>query len=131
MTQTVQHRAISAAPKKQRYVPAFTVEKLEGTTVQRQARMIPRKGHDGAIIKDKNGNAKYSLEYQDVPLELGWLVRFPKGHSVHIAEYATLEAMGFTDTEIPLIDINEGEEVGTIPNMGLRGTTKKEVKANA
>lgn len=124
------HRAISAAPKKQRYVPAFTVEKLEGTTMQRKARMVARKGNDGVVLKDKNGNAKHTLHYEDVPLELGWLVRFPKGHSVHIADYATLEAMGFTDTEIPLIDMGEGEEIGSLPNPLIRPKTK-EVKAHA
>lgn len=130
MPTTVHHAAISAAPKKQRYVPAFTVEKLEGQTTQRKARMVARKGHDGLPIKDKNGNHKYTLEYDDVPLELGWLVRFPKGHSVHIADYSTMQAMGFTDTEVPLIDMGEGEEVGSVPNQ-VKAAKRKEVLAHA
>lgn len=121
---------ISAAPKKQRYVPAFTVERLEGTTTQRKARMVAREGHDGKVVKDKNGNSKYTLHYEDIPLQLGWLVRFPKGHSVHIADYETLKAMGFTETEVPLIDLGEGEEVGSVPNQ-IRRTKAKEVIANA
>lgn len=124
------HRAVSAAPKRQRYVPAFTVEKLEGTTTKRMARMVARVGRDGEPIKDKNGNSKYSLEYDDVPLQLGWLVRFPKGHSVHFATYEELEAWGFTDTEVPLIDIDEGEEVGSVPNH-VRSAKRKEVNPNA
>jgi hypothetical protein len=121
---------VSAAPKKQRYVPAFTVEKLEGSTTRRKARMVAREGHDGSVIKDKNGNSKYALHYEDVPLPLGWLVRFPKGHSIHIADYEALKAMGFTETEVPLIDLGEGEEVGSVPNQIRRAKTK-EVTANA
>lgn len=122
------HRAVAAAPRKPRYVPAFTVEKLEGTTTKKMARMVPVSGADGQPLKDKNGNFKHHLEFYDAPLELGWLVRFPKGHSIHVATYEELEAGGWTDTEVPLID-KDGEEVGSVPNVVRKA--KKEVMAHA
>lgn len=122
------HRAIAAAPRKPRYVPAFTVEKLEGETTRRVARMVPVLAKDGIPLKDKNGNHKHRIEYSQEPLPLGWLVRFPKGHSIHVATYEELEAGGWTDTEVPLID-GDGEEVGSVPNVVKKA--RKEVMAHA
>jgi hypothetical protein len=119
-----------AAPPKPRYVPAFTVEKLDGTVFVRKARMLPINNKAGDAIKDKNGNNKYRLQYEEVEEDAGWLVRFPKGHSIHFRKYEDLESNGYTDVEVPLIDMGEGEEVGSVPNQIVR-RSKKEVMAHA
>lgn len=87
-----------AAPSNRGYIPAFTVEKLEGTYTKNMASKVG-----------------FGLETAPVETERGWLVTFPRGHSIHIETMAELKRMGFTATEVPLVD-EDGDVVGSIPN---------------
>lgn len=116
--------ATYAARKPQsRYIPAFTVFKAEGDYTRTVAKMVPVSDR-----KDKNGNLKYKLDYETVVEPKGWIVTFPKGHSVHFATYEALEAGGFTDTEVPLVD-EDGEAVGSVPNVTRRAKKQEVIDA--
>ncbi len=127
------HAPIAAAPVQKKIVPAFTVQKLDGEYEVQMARMIPTKGPTGEILKDKNGNAKHRLEFFMEKRPMGWLVTMPAKyshipHSIHIATIEEMEAEGFTNTEIPLVN-EDGEPVGSIPNQVRRA--KAGVSTNA
>lgn len=127
---------VPAAPKKPVVRPAFTVYKLEGSTTRKKARMVASLDHDGEVLKDKNGNKKYKLELVNEDLPLGYLVKFPKGHSIHYPTYEELEAAGYADTDVPLLQFfgqGDAEEVGSIPNAigSLPSKAKKGVTTDA
>lgn len=115
------------------YIPAFTVFKLEGDYEVQTARMIPRKGHDGEPLKDKNGNHKHTLEYHKETRPKGYLVQFPPRHpslpphSVHIATIEKLQEYGFAGPEVPLVD-KDGEVIGSVPNRVMK---KRQEAVNA
>jgi hypothetical protein len=110
--------AIPAAAPGQKYVPAFTVTKLDGTFTKRVAKMVPT-GH-----KDKNGNQRHTLEWEEVERPKGWLVTTPRNQggyarngSIHIETYEELEALGFTNTEVPIVKPDSFDDpVGSVPN---------------
>lgn len=91
-----------AAPNRQRIVPAFTVQKLEGQ-VERTV-----------IAFDKEGR-KYD---KTVKVDAGYLVSFPtKGHSIRIRNVDELKRLGF-DRTVPLVDDNADNDdvLGYMPN---------------
>lgn len=87
-----------AAPDRPQVRPAFMVEKLNGK-VSREIINFDPKGKKVATT---------------VEVDAGYLVSFPKGHSIRVFDDAELHRLGF-DRTIPLID-DDGEEVGVIPN---------------
>jgi hypothetical protein len=117
-------RQWSAARPTQKYIPAFTVVKLEGRTTRTMARMEP------FGKPDKNGNPKHKLVYEQVPLELGFEVKFPRGHSIHVATAEELYELGYGDPEVPLIEPDGGEVVGSVPN-NIRKARREEGSVNA
>lgn len=91
-----------AAPGRPRIVPAFLVQKLEGT-VERTV-----------IAFDKEGR-KFD---KTVKVDAGYLVSFPsKGHSIRVKDAAELKRLGF-DRTIPLVDDNADNDdvMGEMPN---------------
>lgn len=91
-----------AAPNQQRIVPAFMVQRLEGT-VERTM-----------IVFDKEGRRQEKVVKQDA----GYLVSFPtKGHSIRVKDAAELKRLGF-DRTIPLVDANGDNDdvLGSMPN---------------
>lgn len=116
-------RAIAARAPGPKYVPAFTVLKLEGEYETTVAKMVPY-GQ-----KDRDGRLKHRLEYETVKKPRGYLVSSPKNGSVHISTLEELEALGFTDTEVPLVD-EDGEAVGSIP-LRIQKAKAKEAVTNA
>lgn len=95
-------RVSVAAPQRQRIVPAFMVQKLEGH-VERTV-----------IQFDKEGK-KYD---KTVKVDAGYLVSFPsKGHSIRVKDAAELKRLGF-DKTIPLVDdgAENDDVVGHMPN---------------
>ena len=104
------------AAAEQKYIPAYSITKLEGTYFVKLARMVPLSDK-----KDKNGNQKFKLEYHMEKRPRGFLVETPptrggylRNGSVHIATLEQLEELGLTDTEVPLVD-QDGEPVGSVP----------------
>lgn len=91
-----------ARPNGPRYVPAFTVEKLDGK-VERD------------MIKfDSKGEKKT----HKVEVDAGYMVRFPaKGHSIRVRDAAHLKRLGFDQT-ISLVnpENDDDETFGEIPN---------------
>lgn len=91
-----------AAPARQRFVPAFMVQKLDGV-IERE------------VIKfDTKGKKRVEL----VKEPAGYLVKFPsKGHSIRVRSDAELKRLGFDQT-IPLVDDGSDNDdvVGSIPN---------------
>lgn len=91
-----------AAPNRQRIVPAFTVQKLEGQ-VERTV-----------IAFDKEGRKVDKV----VKVDAGYLVSFPtKGHSIRVKNAAELKRLGF-DRTVPLVDDNADNDdvLGYMPN---------------
>lgn len=106
---------IAAARPQNQYRPAFLVTKLEGTYEVTQYRMEPY-GKE-----NKNGEKKHRLVQEKIEKPKGWLVTFPKQHrehwhSIHIATIEEMERLGFSNTEVPLVD-EDGEPVGSVPNV--------------
>lgn len=67
-------------------VPAYTVRPLEGQTFVRQV---------CEYVKGKG------FTYDDVEEEAGFMVHFPKRHSIHVRTRDELKRMGF-DKEAPV-----------------------------
>lgn len=91
-----------AAPARQRIVPAFVVQKLEGQ-VERTV-----------IQFDKEGRKHDKI----VKVDAGYMVSFPsKGHSIRVRNKEELKRLGF-DRTVPLVD--DGSEnddvVGYMPS---------------
>jgi hypothetical protein len=120
----IAHRAIAAARPQAKYIPAFTVLRLEGTYTKTVAKMVPISDR-----KDRHGNQRMKLVYETVEVPRGFLVASPKNGSVHLDSYEKLEEWGFTDTEVPLVD-DDGEGVGSVPNH-IRRAKAKETVTNA
>lgn len=86
-----------AAPAQKKYVPAYVVEKLEGT-VDREM-----------ILYDEKGKKSVKT----VKVDAGYLVKFPpkgrgdKGHSIRVWSAEELARHGFDQT-IPIVDM-EGD----------------------
>jgi hypothetical protein len=90
-----------ARPDKAKIVPAFMVEKLVGK-------------HKRELVKfTSKGDRKTEVVEEDA----GYLVTFPKGHSIRVSTDAELHRLGFDQT-IPLID-EDGDAVGEIPNVAI------------
>lgn len=128
------NRAVPAARPQQKYVPAFTVTKLEGTYRKKVAKMIPIGNK-----KDKNGNLKTRIEYDEIELPKGYLITFPKSagdrnsmvpNSVHLDSIEKLQEFGFDATEVPLVD-GDGEVVGSVPNVVRKVKDKSAELTNA
>lgn len=88
---------IAAGPRQQ-IRPAFVVRKLNGKRKQ--------------IIY--TFDAKGQKVGKEVELDAGYLVKFPKGHSIRVTNEASLKRLGFDQT-VPLID-SDNEIVGYIDN---------------
>ena len=88
-----------AAPRQDKYRPAFVVEKLEGT----YTRKVYKKTDMG-------------LEQSTVEEPNGYMVTFLKGHSIHVKDEVELARLGITNY-VPIIDTSspEGDEVMRIP----------------
>lgn len=86
-----------ARPEAAKHVPAFTVRKLEGT----RTRTVRSFGKSGIVVKE-------------VEVDGGYLVTFPKRHSIVVDE-ADLVRLGF-DKTIPLLADDIDDPVGYIPN---------------
>jgi len=86
------------------YVPAFVIEKLEGTYVHNVTK----------YIKGKLTN---------VPEERprGYLVHFAKGHKTHVTSEDELERLGLNTNLVPMVDPSndgdwDGKAVSYVPN---------------
>lgn len=88
-----------AIPDKPRIRPAFTVKKLDG------------KASREILSFDKSGKKVVNTVEEDA----GYLVKFPKGHSIRVRSDADMKRLGF-DRTVPLIN-DEGDVVGGVPNM--------------
>lgn len=89
-----------AIPSQKRIRPAFTVKKLEGQ-IERTVLGFDQKGK-------KVSNT--------VKVDAGYLVSFPKGHSIRVLTDEAMHRLGF-DRSIPLVDLeNDGMVVGEIDN---------------
>lgn len=89
----------SAPAPEQRIKPAYTVEKLDGTFKKTVYKRDSEKGLVQTIVEAPRG----------------YMVRMLKGHSIHIETYKELERLGFAGA-VPLVDVAEGEKVGSIPS---------------
>jgi len=91
-----------ASPTRQRIVPAFVVQKLDGTM-------------ERTLIQfDKEGKKVEKI----VKVDAGYLVSFPsKGHSIRVKNADELKRLGF-DKTIPLVDddADNDDVLGYIPN---------------
>lgn len=57
--------------------------------------------------------------YENVEEKGYWMVYFPQGHSIRITKEAELKRLGF-DQSPSLVDMKEGEVVGTMPDFDIR-----------
>lgn len=87
-----------AAPDVPKIRPAFTVKKLDGK-VKREILGFDSKGKKTVTVTE---------------VDAGWLVKFPKGHSIRVYTEKDLKRLGF-DRTIPLVN-DDGDVVGMLPN---------------
>lgn len=116
-------RTWTASRPQQKFIPAFTVTKLEGTYQKPMVRSVEF-GKPG-----KNGERRHKLEHYMEETPRGYLVSFPRGHSIHIDTVEELYEQGYGDPEIPLVEPDGGEVVGSQPNMIRREKSKEKVDA--
>jgi hypothetical protein len=90
--------------------PAFTVQELEGEVEVRTVR------------REKIDEKVSTFVYETRTEPAGYMVHFPKGHSIRVANYAELKRMGF-DGPVPVVN-DEGDEVGMLPNPVRRAKEK-------
>lgn len=105
----------SAPPPGPKYIPKFKVQKLDGVYEKTVAKMIPVS--TGKIGRDGQPVVRHRLDYETVRAPKGFLVTFPKGHSIHIATVEELYAQGYGDPEVDLVEQDGGEVVGRVPNV--------------
>lgn len=95
-----------AAPQVPKHVPAFVVHELQGKRKVTKYR--------------RNPETKTTESYQ-VEEPAGYMVSFPKGHSIRVRNLDELKRLGFDPSNtVPLLD-EEGEVRATIPNHIRRG----------
>lgn len=76
--------------------PRFEVERLDGTRIEKRVRRNMATGMN---------------EVYDAEVPAGYMVYFPSGNSMRVADDAELRRLGF-DKAPNLIDMESGEEVG-------------------
>lgn len=87
------------APRPQdAYKPAFSVEILEGTRKRTVCKRDPEKG----------------FRYEDVEEPAGYLVTFPRGHSIRVKDKQELQRLGFTEA-LPIVDMSTGDVITMMP----------------
>ena len=91
----------------QNVLPAFEVEKLEGTRTK-------------TIHTPKKGGG---FDLQEVKIDAGYMVYFPRGHSIRVDE-AELKRSGF-DRDPRLVDMKTGEEAENPSGMLKRRVERK------
>lgn len=92
-------------------LPAFEVEKQEGTVLRTQRRYVLDKELSTPEKK------RYKMVDEQVEEPAGYLVFFPKGHAVHVSE-VELKRLGF-DRNPRLVHMETGEEMEA-PNFALK-----------
>lgn len=83
--------------------PAYEVHPFHGTTTK---------------MKCTFNKETRAIEYNEVETEGGFMVYFPKGHSIRLEDEAALKAHGF-DLPAAMVDLETGDEVG-VSNDSLR-----------
>lgn len=110
-----------AAPEvKNDYVPAFVVEKLDGT-FKKSVTVYEKTNPDEPDSKDRK------LVQKEIDVPCGYMVHFPRGHSIHVADVKELDRMGYSAALVPLIKMDEDQDGSNpaklIPNV-LKETKK-------
>lgn len=92
--------------------PEYEVETLEGTVVEKQIKRV-----DGRNVET------------DVEVPAGYMVFFPRGHSMRVRNDAELARLGF-DNPANLIDTESGEVVGPAPRSLKQRISRKAGRAD-
>lgn len=91
-------RKFEAAPEQNKKVPAWMATKLDGTYKKR----VYKKTLTGLVS-------------EEVDAPCGWLIQFPKGHSIHVPTEEEMERLGYTALEGPLValdgDPKDGQDI--------------------
>lgn len=96
--------------------PAFVVQRQEGPFEKKVIKFSKRKIAEG----------KYETVKEEVikTIPYGYMVVFPKGHSVFIEDDETLHRLGFSG-DAAMVDMETGDVVGTLGIPGLQMPTKQ------
>lgn len=104
---------------RQDIAPAYEVEELQGT-LRRKRFYYERKylrDEDGEIVLDDQGRKTIESRQRVekvVEVPAGWMVYFPRGHSVRIETAAEMVRLGFME-EAELIDLDSEAEDNIVP----------------
>lgn len=98
--------------------PAFVVQAISGDFVSKKIRYVKEK------LGDKTVNVKKEVE---VPHKDGFMVFFPRGHSIYVKDRKRLVELGF-DKDPDLVDLNSGDVVGKLGIPLAMVGTKEPVK---
>lgn len=93
--------------------PRYEVHKLEGTFTKK------------SYVKDDDGH----LEVKETEHELGWMVYFPDGSSIHVEKEAEMQRLGF-DKPATLVDMESGDEVGQVGTGSLKSLSEQKTARN-
>lgn len=106
-----------AAPEvKADYVPAFVVEKLEGTYKRTVHKWVKNEGDSSGKIVET-----------EVEEPRGYMVHFPRGHSTHVATEKELARLGLDIPMVPLISVEDTDDdkpKGYVPNDAMKEKRK-------
>ena len=94
--------------------PKFEIEKLTGMRTRKIAK--PKTDQAGKLLG--------GFEYEDTEVDAGWMVYFPSGASIHVWTKEEMERQEFLRPPT-LIDMETGDDVGTIPNTSLKAEAER------
>lgn len=92
-------------------MPAFEVEKLEGTRTK--TILTPNKKDGGFISKE-------------IEVDAGYVVYFPRGHSIRVSEQE-LNRLGLNQ-DPSLVDMESGEAIGPANRLSLKERVSRKTK---
>lgn len=98
--------------------PAFVVEKQMGPFEKKVIRLVKKKVGDKTITEKVEAKKVFSH---------GYMVVFPKGHSIFIETEAELQRLGFAEAP-DLIDMESGDIVSKLGIPGMTMPQKAKVQ---
>lgn len=83
-------------------LPAYEVRKLKGMAKREYVRFVEEKDKEGKVVSKR-------IERYTKEVDAGYMVYFPKGHSIRVWTDKDLKALGFA-APAPIVDMQTGDK---------------------
>lgn len=95
---------------------AYEVEKLPGEVSIEVCKI------EHVPVPGKDGKTRPQIVRKTVKQSAGYMVYFPRGHSIRVKDEEGLRALGLDPSGAPLIDMDTG---AVIPKLSLKSRTQR------